>query len=425
MTSDLSDSLWFHSSAETVDAPVLTQDVTADLVVIGGGYTGLSAALRAAQDGARVVLIEAREFGHGGSGRNVGLVNAGLWLAPDKITSRLGHTVGTRLSRLLAGAPDLVFDLIARHTIACEPVRNGTLHCAHAPRGMASLTSRHAQLVAQGAPVQLLTRDKAVEQVGSDQVYGALLDPRAGTIQPLAYALGLARAAQQAGATLYQNSPATRVAHAANRWQVDTPQGRIQADAMIMATNGYALDIQGLETPRCAPVHFFQAATDPLPPEILTQILPGKQGCWDTALIMSSWRLDQAGRLIIGGMGDLGHPGATIHRHWLKRKLARMFPALAGTHLRQTWCGRIAMTAEYMPKLLAPHPRSLVCFGFSGRGIGPGTLFGTHMAKALLSDDISTLPLPPVATHALPFSGLRRGYYETGAALTHLAKDRL
>ncbi|MDE4097206.1 NAD(P)/FAD-dependent oxidoreductase [Phaeobacter gallaeciensis] len=423
MTSDLASSLWHDTCREQILAPQLTEEVTADLVVIGGGYTGCAAALKAAGLGADVRLIEAGSFGSGGSGRNVGLANAGLWLPPEDINAEIGEAAGRRLSDLLAGAPDMVYDLIETHQIACEPVRKGTLHCAHAPSGMKDLQRRFDQLSRIGAPVKLLDASEAQARVGSEQVFGALFDPRAGTIQPLAYARGLARATAGAGAKVHAETPALSATRQQDIWDITTPNGRIRAKHMIVATNGYALPIEGLKTPAMIPVHYFQAATDPLPDSVRRAILPELEGCWDSALVMSSWRLDQEGRLIIGGMGALNHSGSGIHLGWLRRKLADLFPALANTPLRQTWFGRIAMTTEHLPKI--QHlDGGYACFGYSGRGICPGTLFGTRMAEALLTGETSCLPVDPVASHSLPFAGLKQAYYETGATLTHLVKNR-
>src|SRR6056297_1374559 len=145
-------SLWADSSEEAFSAPTLQGEFSVDLVILGGGFTGCAAALEAAGQGAAVVLIEAETIGHGGSGRNVGLVNAGLWLPPDAVCNPLGQAAGERLNTVLAGAPEVVFDLIAQYGIACEPVRNGTLHLAHAPKGPSQLRARMAQMQARGAP---------------------------------------------------------------------------------------------------------------------------------------------------------------------------------------------------------------------------------------------------------------------------------
>lgn len=423
LTSDLASGLWHQTCQETPAFPEFSGEAEADLVVIGGGYTGCSAALKAAELGASVRLIEAEDTGSGGSGRNVGLANAGLWLPPEDINAAIGAKAGSRLSALLAGAPQMVFDLIARHAIQCEPERKGTLHCAHAPSGLKDLQRRHAQLRAIGAPVELLPREEAVQRTGSNAVHGALFDPRAGTIQPLAYARGLARAAAAAGAQLHTRSPATAIRRDGGTWHVATPKGSLRARHLIMATNAYARDISGYGAPRVIPVHYFQAATDPLPAALLEKILPGKEGCWDTALVMSSWRLDQAGRLVIGGMGALNHFGSSLHRSWLPRKLAALYPELKDARLHSHWHGRIAMTTEHLPKILDLQG-GYSCFGYSGRGIGPGTLFGAAMAEALLTGDSARLPVPPAKDHAIPFAGLRSAYYETGATLTHLVSDR-
>ena len=186
--------LWRDSAAEHLSAPQFQGNRNTDLAIIGGGFTGLSAALHAAGQGAEVTLLEAETIGHGGSGRNVGLVNAGLWLPPDDVCKTLGNQAGEHLNSVLAAAPDLVFDLIERHAIACEPVRAGTLHLAHASRGLAQLQTRLAQAQARGAPVRLLDAQETAARLGTACFHGALHDSRAGTIQPLAYARGLAPA---------------------------------------------------------------------------------------------------------------------------------------------------------------------------------------------------------------------------------------
>ncbi|SPF78130.1 NAD(P)/FAD-dependent oxidoreductase [Pseudoprimorskyibacter insulae] len=424
MTHARPDSLWQVSCLERFTAPVFAGDAAADLVIIGGGYTGCSAALHAAEYGASVYVLEGQTIGHGGSGRNVGLCNAGLWLPPDDIEARVGQEAGAHLVSVLSQAPDLVFSLIESHQIECEAVRSGTLHCGHAPGAMSDLRKRYDQLQRRGAPVELLNRDEAVLRVGSQSVHGALFDPRAGTIQPLAYVRGLARAAVAAGAHLHEKSPALKVARKGSAWVVETAKGRIRAKAILLATNGYNVPIKGLPNPALVPVHYFQGATPPLPSDVLDSILPGLEGCWDTALVMSSWRRDGRGRLIVGAMGNPEHLAGGVHRAWLQRKLGALFPELAKTELAPIWSGRIAMTAEYMPKILEFGPKAMAVFGYSGRGIGPGTVFGKAAALSLIGDK-TALPIPQVTAHSLPMAGLRGAYYETGAVLNHAFRNRI
>ncbi len=415
--------LW-ASTGGMLEAAPLTGALRADLAIIGGGYTGLSAALAAAKAGAEVALVEAETLAHGGSGRNVGLVNAGLWTPPEEIVARLGAEAGGRLNALLAGAPARVFELIEAHGIDCEATRRGTLHCAHAPAGMRELAERHRQLAATGAPVRLLGAAEARARVGTKRIHGALLDARAGTIQPHAYALGLARAAQGLGARLHAHSPARALRRERGAWIVETPGGTIRARALLLAANAY---IRGDIAPvrqDFVPVHFAQIATAPLPPKLRAEIMPGGEGCWDTALVMSSFRLDRAGRLIVGGIGRLDHPAGRIHASWARRKLVELFPQAADIPVEYQWHGRIAMTADHLPKLVRIGPEALSCLGYSGRGIGPGTVFGEAVAGALLAGDPEGLPLAPVAEHRERLVRLRQAFYEAGALLTHLAGAR-
>lgn len=416
--------LWRDTCREAHDAGPLRSDLAVDLAIIGGGFTGCSAALTAASAGASVCLLEAHDIGHGGSGRNVGLVNAGLWLPPEEIRSHIGQDAGDRLIDLLASAPSEVMNLIEKHDIGCDLVRNGTLHCAHSAAGLKDLQARHTQLTQAGAPVTLLSAGATQSRIGSDAYFGALFDPRAGTIQPKSYVVGLARAARTAGAQVFVQSPVQTLQHEKGQWVLTTAKATVRARSVIQATNAYHQGLEGTAT-AYVPVYYFQYATAPLSHNLRAGILPNGEGCWDTGLIMTSFRLDSDGRMIIGGMGDLGQAGHGMHANWVRRKLAALFPQLSDQPLVQGWHGRIAMTSDHIPKITAIGPNALSAHGYSGRGIGPGTVFGRMMAESLLRDDPAHLPVPAVAEHRESWTGLRRAFFETGAALTHLLSARV
>ncbi|MCV2869177.1 FAD-binding oxidoreductase [Defluviimonas sp. WL0002] len=409
--------LWRMTCGPALNLAPVEGEVAADVVVIGGGFTGLSAALHLAESGVRVVLLEAETIGHGGSGRNVGLVNAGLWTPPDEVEAAMGVADGQRLNAALAAGPELVFDLISRHGIDCEAVRNGTLHLAHSAAGLRDLRSRHEQQVRRQAPVRLLDAAETARRVGSDRFAGALWDGRAGTIQPLAYAMGLARAAIAAGAKIHEASPATSIERDGGQWTVRTATGKVRAERLIQATNGYAA---GAARPGpFTPVHYFQLATEPLSPAQRGSILPGGEGCWDTATVMTSYRLDRAGRLLLGSVGNLEDLGARVHRNWARRRIAATFPSLAGIGIEAAWSGRIAMTGDHMPKVAEIGPGAVSIWGYSGRGISPGTVFGRAAAGWAMGDsDTFPVPIRPEQPETLP--KLRALYYETGAVLTHM-----
>ncbi|MDX1782420.1 MAG: FAD-binding oxidoreductase, partial [Thalassovita sp.] len=344
--------LWRASSSEAARYGALERDLSVDLAVIGGGYTGCCAALEGARRGASVALLEADTIGHGGSGRNVGLVNAGLWLPPDDVIATLGENAGLRLINTLSEGPARVFELIEREAIDCEATRNGTLHLAHAPAGVRDLQNRHDQGGRIGAPLRLLDRSETAHRTGSEAFHGALFDPGAGTVQPLAYCRGLARAAHAAGAQLFEHTPVTAIARQDGTWRLSANGRSVRARSLLLATNGYHRDFTSPCAPRYAPVQFSQFATAPLPEALRQRILPGGEGCWDTALVMSSFRVDRAGRLILGGMGNAEGMGAAIHRNWARSKLRRVFPELTDIGFEHRWTGRIAMTGDHIPKVV-------------------------------------------------------------------------
>lgn len=419
------DNLWY----KTAEPAPKTKQIDAvrsvyELVVVGAGFTGCSAALTASEMGASVAVFERKTIGYGGSGRNVGLVNAGLWTLPETIENALGADRGRHLYDSLSAAPDRVYSLIDRLNIECEGHRGGTLHCAHSDRGFQELRARYKQLRARGASVELLDKHAAGHRIGSDQFHGALFDPRAGTIQPLSYVRGLARVAIKQGADFFEHCGVEAIKKTSSGWMVTVNGRTIFAKALLVATNAYAENMSGMPRPEFAKVHYFQASTRPLSKTLRRTILADREGCWDTAQVMSSFRLDRAGRLIIGGIGSLEDIGRGAHRAWARRKMVKLFPQLADEPLHEFWSGAICMTSDKLPKIVEIGRKGYAIYGYSGRGIGPGTMFGYTAACALLQGHISDLPLEPIAEHREKLPLVRSVFYEMGATLTHLMAVR-
>lgn len=372
-----------------------------------------------------MVVLEGAEIGFGGSGRNVGLVNAGLWVAPDEVSNVLGPDHGERLVSLLGKAPDVVFDLIREHGIECEAERAGTLHCAASPAGLARLEKRARQWQARGAPVRLLLGQETASRVGTDAYLASLLDKRAGTIQPLAYVRGLASAAIGAGAQIFTSSSVVGTERVGSRWNVRTEAGSVEADWVIVATNAYtnAPWPQVRAEIMCLPL--FNVATSPLPEEIRSRILPEREGAWDTKAILNWIRMDRQGRLIFGSVGALRYSGAAVHGAWAKRSLGKLFPFLGDITFEAAWYGKIGMTVDAVPRFHR-FDRNVIGFsGYNGRGIAPGTVFGRTLAHlitgAVCEQD---LPLPVTEPEQQSLRTLREGFYEAGAQFAHFIGAR-
>lgn len=415
----LMNNLWKDTGTVAPTTQELAGTIVVDVAIIGAGFTGLSAALHLAERGTRVAVVEANTIGHGGSGRNVGLVNAGLWTPPDEVEAVLGARAGQRLNATLGAAPDFVFDLIERHAIDCNATRNGTLHCASNTAGFRDLENRFRQQVERGAPVELLEAGETQARLGTAHYSSALLDRRAGTIQPLSYARGLAQAAIAAGTTLFEHTTASGWRYEGSRWHIETKGGAIRANRLIEATNAYPAAVKHA---RFTPVYFFQCATPSLPNH--SEILPNGEGCWDTGTVMTSFRRDSQDRLVMGAVGKLSGIGARLHRTWALRKMAKLFPALRNTGFEHHWHGRIAMTRDHLPKIVETGPGAIAIFGYSGRGIGPGTVFGKAAADWALGDN-DAFPIPIIQSYNEPLAGVRAGYIECGARMVHLINARI
>lgn len=410
-------SLWRASAKEQLNLTSLNDSIQVDVAIIGAGYSGLSCALTLAEKGVNVAVLEANTVGFGGSGRNVGLVNAGLWMPPNEVEDALGLDASNLLYHALAQAPDLVFSLIDEYKIDCEATRNGTLHAGVGRVGMKQLENRFLQLSQRQAPVVLLGEGEARTRIGSNAFSGALFDPRAGTIQPLSYALGLARAALSQSVSIYQNSQVVSIDAHAQKWRLKCSSGgEVMANKVVMATNAYPEKLFPQLQQSFVPIQYSQFASQALPDDILQQILPNKEGVWDTCTVMSSLRLDQSGRLIFGGMGGAGLNTRLLD--WADKRVKQLFSQLPKLDWQYAWSGQIAFSHDHLPHCHQLDDGIYSLVGYSGRGIGPGTVMGKELARYLINPE-HKMPLQMTQINKVPLREMKRSFYEVGAHIYH------
>ncbi len=415
-------SLWDASAAEEDYAAPLDGDITTELAIVGGGFTGLSTALHAAEKGIEAHVLEAQQIGFGGSGRNVGLVNAELWLPPQDVRDKLGAERGSAFIKLLGEAPEYVFSLIEKHQIRCEATRNGTIHAAHAPKGFEDLARRTEEWHRLGAPVDLLSKEEAAEKIGTDKFFGGLLDHRAGTINPMGYVRGLARAARGAGATISTGVRVQALEREGEQWRVKTSHGTVRARHVVLGTNAYSDDLwPGLKN-TFTMIHYFQLATEPLG-ERAAHILKERQGLWDTGSIMFSLRRDAFGRIAIGSMGTVVGGVSGLSKRWASRTLKRLFPELGNVTFEKAWHGQIAMTPDHLPRIHRLADGLYTPIGYNGRGITPGTMFGRAMAGLISGDKEEDLPLPVTDLAPVTNRAMMARLYQTAFTANQLFKS--
>ncbi|MCG8566955.1 MAG: FAD-binding oxidoreductase [Desulfobacterales bacterium] len=423
--SDMTHGLWAATAKGKPQLDVLKGDHKTEIAIIGGGYTGLSAALHLAKAGKDAILLEASDVGFGGSGRNVGLVNAGLWLMPEDVVRLVGAEHGNTLIDVLGKSPDLVYGIVDEYDIECEAWRYGTLHCADSRAGLKNLKQREEQWQKRGAPVRLLSRDEAARKMGTNTFLGALLDERAGTIQPLGYAYGLARAARQEGAQMYKESPVMGISKENGKYKLKTPGGTVTAEKVIVATLGYPMGAFDEHRKNLVPFNYFQFATKPLSKNVLETILPDRNGIWDTNLILTSYRLDAAGRLVIGSVGNIEGFAMGLNKAWAQRSIAHAFPQIGKVDFEFGWYGRIAMTEDHIPRFHVLDDNMTMVTCYNGRGIGPGSVFGKLLAQYMSGGSVADIPLPVSEVKGVSMQFLRGLFYEAGSRIYHFTQRRI
>jgi glycine/D-amino acid oxidase-like deaminating enzyme len=407
----LSPSLWAATAPPPPATPLLDRPARADVCIIGGGYCGLAAALQLAQQGSDVILVEAREPGWGASGRNGGQVIPGLKYDPVELEARFGEEQGRRLVDFAGRTADSVFDLIDRHAMNVPRVRAGWVQGAHTAAGLEEVARRAEQWAARGASTALLDRAAVARTLGTDSYLGGWLDRRGGAIQPLAYARELARAALGAGARIHGGTAATKLERRDGRWHIETDRGvAINAGRVLVATNGYTGDlVPGLRRTVIA-VNSFQIATEPLGDNLRRTILPEGHVSSDTRKLLLYFRLDHMGRLLMGGRGPLREPKGPEDWAHLERVLGKLFPQAKGAPIAYRWCGRVAVTRDYLPHLHEPAPGLTVDIGCMGRGVGLQTAMGTALGRYLGTGERAYLPIPTVPVTPIPAHALNRLY---------------
>jgi len=407
----LEPSLWAATAPPAPPTPPLMESVSTDVCIVGAGYCGLSTALHLAERGIKAVVLEAKEPGFGGSGRNGGQVIPGLKFDPDELVAMFGPERGPRLVDFVSRTADVVWDLIDKHKMAVPNTRTGWIQSAFSTKAVPALEARAAQWQQRGAPVEVLDKAATERHVGSDHYAGAWLDRRGGVVQPLAYARELARTAIGAGVAVHGKTLAKKLERTDGKWIVSTAGGAtVTADRVVLATNGYTGDLWPRLKQTIIAANSFQIATRPLSDNVRKSILPGGQANSDSRRIGLYYRLDHTGRFLLGGRGRMGEPTHPHDWRHLEAMTEKMFPQLKGVEVEFRWGGRVALTRDHLPHLHVPAPGLLIDIGCMGRGVALQSAMGRAFAEYIATGNAEALPLPPMPVEPLPVHGLNELY---------------
>ena len=405
-------SLWAAVTPAGAALPGVQGALTADVLVIGAGFTGLSTALQLRKTGEDVAVIEAMEPGWGASGSNNGQVIPTLSrVDPDELIRRYG-AAGERFAGLIRDSAGQLFDLVREHAIAAEAEQTGWIQPAHTPGRMKIAERRVAQWSRLGAPAELLSAQKVRALLGSDAWHGGWWNPTGGHINPLALARGLTRAVLDAGGRVYARSPALRYAREGGRWIVHTPGGSCSARALVLASNAYTGEFSKALAPRIAreliPAYSWQMATRPLPDAVRRVVLPGRQAMSDTHGELYFCRYDARNRLVTGGALIAPFDQARRLREMIGKRILRLFPQIGEVAFDYVWNGYLGMTSDYTPRFHRLGPDAYAWAGCNGRGVALALAAGRELAKAVRGAADAELALPFTEPTPIPLQGIVR-----------------
>jgi gamma-glutamylputrescine oxidase len=377
--------------------PALQGETRADVCIVGGGYTGLSAALHLAEKGYDVVLLEAHKLGFGASGRNGGQVGSGQRQDQDWIEKTVGVQTAHKLWDLAEESKALVKNLIQSHNM---PV---SFHPGIAHACWTDVQVRHSHKYAEKLSrdygynhLEPLDRAGIQALIGSKVYKGGEIDHDAGHLHPLNYALGLATAATKAGARLHELSEVTQIDQGAQP-TVHTAQGRVHAKQLILAGNGYLGNLAPKVAAKVMPINNFILATEPLG-DRAKDILSQPFAVADTKFVVNYWRLSEDNRLLFGGGESYGYRFPDLIKT-VSKPMLQIYPQLKGTKIDFAWGGTLAITMNRMPCFTRPYVNTLSASGYSGHGVAMATLAGKILAEATAAqserfDLMASLPQP-------------------------------
>ena len=418
---ELPESLWADSAAPAIDTPPLAGETGADVAIVGGGFTGLSAALHLAEAGKTVIVLEAGEPGWGASGRNGGQVNPGWRMLPSEVAAKYGANRAPAVLAMLDQAADLVFNLISRHGIDCDHERPGLVSAGLGHHGKTFLEAWSREWGEQGVKVERLERAALKDLIGTDYYHIGMHDPRGGHVQPLSLARGLARAAVAKGAIVHGRTRVHSVHTHGAGWRLVATGGEVEAEHLLLCTNGYTDRLwSGLER-SVVPLTSFIAATEPLDATRRAAVLPGRHAVAETRRTLHYFRLDRDNRFVMGGRGNFtngAEPGSVGHLH---KMATAIYPALEGVAWTHRWGGRVAVTPDHTPRLFRLARNVHAGLGFNGRGVAMSSMFGTQLTRLVLGEE-TDMPVEPL--DLVPHHGLRQ-FGLTWYLVSGVMRDRL
>jgi len=425
-------SLWKYTAEPGPSLRMLETDLSADVAIIGGGYSGLSAAHALQQRGIEPVVLEARIVGWGASGRNGGVVSAKYRLSFPAMAKAYGLETARCMHAIAHESLDAVEELIADLAIPRPQFeRTGNMRCAHTQRALDALIAEAHWLRSElkDDSCSVLSRAELAAELGSDAFVGGVLHRQAGTIHPLNYVRGMAAGLTARKVQIFENSPVIRLLREPAGVVVETPGARVRARQVLIATEAYSelSAATGQVNRNVIPFRSAIIATERMPAHLQAKLLTARRGYSETRRMMK-WFRKVDGRFVFGGRGAFGQQDTASSFESLRRAMTTLFPDLEGLAIEFQWSGLVGMTFNQLPRVGRIDDRTYAAFGYNGVGIAMATLLGRYAGRLMTGESpelglLDASRQKPVPFHSLRTPGVRMvaGWYQMLDALGRCA----
>lgn len=404
--------IYWHTTTQMPDdskLPTLSEKV--DVAIIGGGFTGLSAARTLAKQGVKVAVLEANTIGWGASSRNGGMVLTGLKLGMGTVLKRYGRELARRLFQYSLDSIDTVEQIVKEENIDCGFARYGHLLTANKPKHFDSLKAEVEFMQKEfNHPLRLISKDQQHDEIGSDIYYGAILDECSGGLNPAQYVAGLAMSAERAGATLHARARVKKIEHKENRFFLETERGSLSAETVLVGTSGYTGSVTKKLQNKIIPIGSFILATEKLSDSVAKELIPNRRMIFDSMHYLNYFRLWD-NRMIFGGRAAFfPETTNTVRRsaEILRQEMVQVYPQLKDVLVEYVWGGTLDFAFDMMTHV-GEADGIYYSLGYAGHGVAMATHSGKTVAEAMLKGNISNHPLAAVNFPSAPL-GLYNGF---------------
>jgi len=378
-------SYWLDTAPKgSPERSTTTVDGHTDVAVVGGGLTGVVAALHLARRGAKVALFEQDTVGFGASGRNGGMATTGMSIGIRDAVDKMGFDKAASLYRTYGQAVDLIEKLVADDGIDCDFARPGKLILASKPAHVQGFEKTVDLLNTRlGGDLRLVPKAELRGEIGSDVFHGGMVDSKSASLHVGKYIRGLGEAAERAGVTIHEHAPVLKLTKAGSGHELETPRGRIQANQVLLATGAYTRRPFRWHQVRIAPVGSFIIATEPLDASVCDELLPTRRVSSDSKNLLNYFRITPDNRLLFGGRARfaMSNPQSDEKSGKLLREaMVHIFPQLSDARIDYCWGGLVDMTLDRMVKA-GQHDGVYYSMGYAGHGVQMATYMGRQMSE--------------------------------------------